>query len=242
MLTFRGISQFFLLPSVFLFVFLVASLLFYLLKKKKLFRFFFFLGILSYYLFSISPVSDFILFSLENEYTPLSLEEMKKADKIVLLLGGRESDVLRGSEVLRISHSMDNKLEIIISGTNPVNPKSEEALAVRNFFISRGIPAENITIEGKSKNTWENVRNVKEIVKEEEFFLVTSAYHMNRALKEFKRVNLDPIPAPADFKRKGQYNIFDIFPDPQNLKKSDLGIREHFGKIYYKFLSIREPL
>ena len=236
MTIFKSILQLFLLPSFLVIVFFFFSFFFSFFKKKKLVKFFIFLGFIFYYLFSLSFVADFILYPLEKEYSYLKEEDMGKANQIVLLLGGRESDILRGSEVLRISHAKNHQNTIIISGTDPLNPKSEEAFAVRNFFISRGIPAENIVIEGKSKNTWENVRNVKEILKEESFFLVTSAYHMNRAIKEFKRVDLSPLPAPTDFKRKGEYNIFNIFPAPQNLKKSDLAIKEHFGKIYYKIL------
>ncbi|MDD3072433.1 MAG: YdcF family protein [Candidatus Pacebacteria bacterium] len=226
----------FLLPSVLAALFFLFGAFFLFLKKKKTGRAFIILSFLFYYAFSVSPVSDFLLNPLEKEYSFLKEEEMDKANKVVLLLGGRESDILRGSEVLRISHTLNHRAGIIISGTDPLNPKSEEAFAVRNFFISRGVPSEKITIEGSSKNTWENVRNVKEIINDEPFFLVTSAYHMNRAVKEFQRVGLSPIPSPTDFKRKGEYNMFDIFPSPENLKKSDLATKEHLGEVYYKIL------
>jgi uncharacterized SAM-binding protein YcdF (DUF218 family) len=226
----------FLLPSVLAMVFIVFGFVLFFFKKKKIGKILIIAGALFYYIFSITIVSDFLLFPLEKEYALLKEQEMNMTDKVVLLLGGKEADVLRGSEVLRISHSTNHRVKIIISGTDPLNPKSEEASAVRGFFISRGVPAENITIEGKSKNTRENTRNVKEIVEDKPFFLVTSAYHMNRSMKEFERLEANPIPAPTDFKRKGQYDFFDFFPDPQNLKKSDLAIREHFGRIYYKIL------
>ncbi len=232
----KNILQLFLLPSFFSVALFLLGFFFFVVKKKKIGKILFLSGFIFYYSFSLSFLSDFLLYSLEKNYSPLSREEMKGATKVVLLLGGRESDVLRGSEVLRISHTLNHKVKIIISGTDPLNPKSEEAFAVRSFFINRGIPAENIIIEGSSKNTWENVRNVKEIINDQSFFLVTSAYHMNRAIKEFQRVESNPIPAPTDFKRKGEYNIYDIFPFSENLKKSDLAAKEHFGAIYYKIL------
>ncbi len=233
--------QLFLLPSVLIAVFFLLGAFFLFLKKKGIGRFLIILGFLFYYLFSSSLISDFILLPLEKDYSPLKEEDMGEANKLVLLLGGRESDILRGSEVLRISHITGNDIDVIVSGTDPLNPKSEEASAVRNFFISRGLPAENIIIEGNSRNTWENARNVKEVVGEESFFLVTSAYHMKRAFKEFEKIGANPIPAPTDFKRKGEYNLFDFFPAPQNLKKSDLATREHFGMIYYNILSLTKP-
>ena len=128
-------------------------------------------------------------------------------------------------------------MKIIISGTDPLLPTSEEALGVKRFFVSRGLEEENIIIEGQSRNTWENIRNVKEIVEEEPFFLVTSAYHMERAKREFEKVEANPIPAPTDFKIKTErYTALDFFPDARNLRNSDLAIHEYLGILWYNFV------
>jgi len=222
---FFKIIQIVLYPSIFFLIFIILGLF---LKKKKLVI----LGLALYYLFSITLVTDLILNPLEGSYS--FLEEFNQAEKIVMLLGGRESNVLRSSEVLRISHLTNHQKTIIISGTDPLNPESEEALGVRNFFISRGIPEENIIIEGQSRNTWENTRNVKEIVKDQPFFLVTSAFHMRRAKGEFKKLGTNVIAAPTNFKRKGEYNLLDFLPSSANLRNSDLAIKEYFGILYYK--------
>ncbi len=175
-----------------------------------------------------------MLSPLESKYSPLGIEDMEKADKMVLLLGGREANILRGSEVLRISHLKNQEVKIIISGTDPLLPTSEEALGVKRFFASRGLEEKNIIIEGRSRNTWENIRNVKEIIGENPFFLVTSAYHMERAIREFEKVGANPIPAPTDFKIKTEkYNVLDFLPDSQNLRKSDLAIHEYLGILWY---------
>jgi len=78
-------------------------------------------------LFSITPVVDFILQPLEKQYQPIQKGQLKKADIAVLLLGGRESDVLRASEVLRIFNS---NFQIIISGGDPLNPQTNEGKKV----------------------------------------------------------------------------------------------------------------
>ena len=236
-MTFLKIIQQLILPSVFI-PLLVALGLILLFRKKnfKTGRILILIGLLLYYLFSITPVVDFLLSPLEREYQSIKIDEIRKADKIVLLLGGRESDVLRASEVLRIIYLTNHEAKVIISGTDPFNPRSEEATAVRSFFTARGIPAENIIIEGRSKNTWENVRNIKEIVGESPFFLATSAYHMKRSIKEFEKVGANPIPAPMDFKRRGEYGPLSYFPSARNLRNADLAVHEYFGIIFYEFL------
>ncbi|MDP1538639.1 MAG: YdcF family protein [bacterium] len=233
---FFKILQQLLLPSVFVLVLILIGLVLWLMsKKKKLGKILMIAGLLLYYLFSTTIVSNFLLSPLESKYSPLGIEDMEGVDKVVLLLGGREADVLRGSEVLRISHLRDHEVKIIISGTDPLLSTSEEALAVKRFFINRGLEEENIIIEGRSRNTWENIRNVQEIVQGKPFFLVTSAYHMERAIKEFEKVEANPIPAPTDFKIKTEkYNVLDFLPDSQNLRKSDLALYEYFGILWYR--------
>ena len=236
MVFFKFIQQL-ILPSAFIpLIILFGVLLTFRQKNFKTGRSIILAGLGLYYLFSITPSVDLLLAPLEKEYTKVKIEEMQDADKIVLLLGGRESDVLRASEVLRIAHLTDQRAKVIISGTDPTNPGSEEAAAVRMFFTARGIPAENILIEGASRNTRENVRNVTEMIGEEPFFLVTSAYHMKRSMREFERVGANPIPAPMDFRIRGEYNIFSYFPNARNLRNSDLAIHEYFGILFYNFL------
>jgi len=98
---FFKILQWFLTPSGFIFILLAAGLILAS-KKKKTGKMFLVLGVIFYYFFSITPAADLILAPLENQYQTIGENELDKTDTIVLLLGGRESDVLRASEVLRI--------------------------------------------------------------------------------------------------------------------------------------------
>jgi len=92
---------------------------------------------------------------LENKYQPVKIEDLNKTNTIVLLLGGKESDVLRASEALRLynlkSEINQLKPKIIVSGGDPLNSQNKEAEEVKNYLIERGISAENIILEDKSK-------------------------------------------------------------------------------------------
>jgi len=209
-----------------------------LLKSKKIGKIFLVSGIAFYYLFSITPVADLALLPLESQYIQIEENELGKTDKIVLLLGGREGDVLRASEVLRLYNlqltTYNLQSVIVISGIDPLNPQKKEAEDVKEFLTERGIPAENIVLEDKSRNTAESAKNIKELLGKEPLFLVTSAYHLPRSVETFEKAGLNPVPAPADFKVEGQYNILDFFPDAKNLRNSDLAFHEYFGIIYYR--------
>jgi len=232
MMLFLKILEMFLLPSVFVLVLILIGIILIFRKKRgKLGKILIILGILLYYLFSITPVADLIISPLEKQYQPVQKEELNKADKIVLLLGGKESDVLRASEVLRLYNLQS---AIIISGRDPLSPKIEEAKEVKEFLVERGIPAENIILEDKSRNTKESAKNVKEMVSGEPFFLVTFAYHMPRSMESFQKMGANPIAAPADFKIKESYDILDFFPNAENLRNSDIALHEYFGILWYR--------
>ena len=145
------ILQEFLLPSVFVFLLILAGLILLLKRKQKSGKILIILGVFLYCLFSISPISDLILFPLEKQYQPIQQNELDKANKLVLLLGGRESDVLRASEVLRLYNlqltTHNSQSAIIISGTDSLNPGEKEVEWVRKYLIERGVAEENIILE-----------------------------------------------------------------------------------------------
>lgn len=222
--------QYLAIPSFFIFIiFFLGFLLFFLKKKKGIFVIL--IAFLLLYSFSITPVADFFLYPLEKDYSFITAESLDQANKIVLLLGGREADVLRGYEVVRLSHKLNHQAKVIISGTD-----NEEAVGLLDSFINRGIDKDNLIIEGRSRNTFENVQNIMEITEGESFFLVTSAYHMNRSLKEFKKMGCEPIPAATDFRlRGGKYTFFDYLPNARNLRNIDLAFHEYAGQLLYLF-------
>lgn len=235
------ILEMFLLPSVFLLVLILAGLI--LIKtgvkiKKKKYKIgwlLLFSGIIFYYLFSITPIADLILLPLERQHQPILENELGKADKIVLLLGGDEANVLRASEVLRLYEQGQSLLSIIISGRDPVNPEKKEGEGVKEYLIERGVLPEKIILENESKNTFEHAKNIEKMVEQEPFFLVTSAFHLPRAMETFKKKETLPIPAPTDFKiERARYDIFDFFPNPKNLRNSNLGLREYIAILYYR--------
>ena len=242
------ILEMFLLPSVFLLILILIGLILVnpvrgfktskgLKKKKdKIGWFLLFLGITFYYLFSITPIADLILLPLERQEQPILEDELAKADKIVLLLGGRETNVLRASEILRLYFLKQGNVQIIISGRDPIDDEKKEAEEVKRYLTERGILSENIILENKSRNTFESAKNIKKLVDKEPFFLVTSAYHLPRAIETFKQRGISPIPAPADFRIKGTDDVFDFFPCPKNLRNSNLGLREYFAILYYRLI------
>ncbi|MGM0439275.1 MAG: YdcF family protein [Patescibacteria group bacterium] len=224
-----------LVPGSLSFILVIVGVVFMFLKKKKKGRYMIVAGLFIYYIFSITPGADFVIGNLEENFSTLEVDQIDQAEVIVVLSGGAKSDVLRSSEVLRISNLKDHSPTLIISGTEAIDQDRNSFSAVEAFFINRGIPDKNIYVEDQSNNTRENAKQVVEEVGEEPFFLVTSAYHMKRAVMEFEKLGANPIPAPTDFrKRRETYYFSDYIPSSENLRKSDLALHEHLGILYYR--------
>lgn len=220
------------IPSSFIFFLIALGILLFILNKTKLAKRLACVGLCFYYLLSITPISDGLIYYLEKDYSPPSLKEIEKADQIVVLSGGKNADVLRRVEALRLSHLTNHSLDIIIAGTEELNPKKQIS-EVEKFFVSRGVPKENIIIEDQSRSTRENIENIKKEVANKEFLMVTSGYHMKRAMKEAQRQDVQASPAPADVKFQGEYSWKDFLPNSQNLRKSDLAVYEYLALTYY---------
>ena len=103
-----------------------------------------------------------------------------------------------------------------------------------------GVPKKNIITE-YSKNTWKSGTDLQNILRGEQFILVTSATHLPRSMRSFVREGLKPIPAPADylygyhpkyrfpFPRPVSYYI----PTTDSLMRSSAALYEYLGTLWY---------
>jgi uncharacterized SAM-binding protein YcdF (DUF218 family) len=93
--------------------------------------------------------------------------------------------------------------KIIVSGggflSENSGPATTEAEAMRRFLVDLGVPDSAIVDEGESMNTIENIRNVRKLVQDRPVALVTSGYHMPRALRIARAAKLNVAAFPVDF-------------------------------------------
>lgn len=151
----------------------------------------------------------------------------------------------------RITHAlqlyqMGKIKKILISGgqgLNPVNPQSEAELLQR-FLIMTGMPEEDIWIEDQSKNTAQNAQFTKDFLEKkgidanQEFILITSAFHMYRAKGCFDKVGLKTETFPTDYySHDVKYDIPSlIFPDSNSIQYWTKLFKEWLGIVVYKLV------
>jgi uncharacterized SAM-binding protein YcdF (DUF218 family) len=132
--------------------------------------------------------------------------------------------------------------KIIVSGGTGKLSQDEppEAPFLRQEFIFNGVHDSDIIIENRSRNTSENAIFSKRISDslrlKSPFVLITSALHMKRSVSVFKKVGLDCVPFPCDYKVTPQkFSLSDtVIPNVALLSLwSDL-LKEMVGLCVYK--------
>lgn len=106
----------------------------------------------------------------------------------------------------------------------------------REFFENINIASNRVRFDDKSYNTHTNALESKKLIKQNEagkWLLVTSAFHMPRAVGAFRQAGINIQPYPVDFKTTMRYDDFFRWNFAENLFRFDLAIHEYVGLIAY---------
>jgi uncharacterized SAM-binding protein YcdF (DUF218 family) len=93
---------------------------------------------------------------------------------------------------------------LIISGGTPYKRTDilDESPSMKKIALEWGVPENRIILDTDSLNTRENAVFCKRIIEAkglQDFYLVTSALHMRRAMAAFVKEGMKPTPYPVDF-------------------------------------------
>ncbi|HAG51118.1 MAG: hypothetical protein A2X87_05295 [Deltaproteobacteria bacterium GWC2_42_51] len=212
------------------------------------------MSLLMLYLLSIRIVSDRLIGFLESSFHPLQKTYVNFAlgekPTIIVVLGGGTINLsylnmqpaLSRTSMSRLIHGITlyrqiNGAVLVASGGSgdPELPNVSEADAMKRVAVSLGVPDKDILVEGNSRNTIDSVRTLKNIAKDARVILVTSAAHMKRAVGMFKKIGVEVIPAPTDYKsEQKKINLYSFIPHIKYFDDSTNAIYEYLGIIWYK--------
>lgn len=233
------------LPPSSLAVGVVLCLILLLFRLKRLAVAVLALALAEMLILAFPPVGDAMLRSLENEARAARRATPRCCYDDIVVLGGsilpavlpeRETSLVTlGAERIWAAARLYRAgvaPRIIVSGGSYLEQQGHEvpleAEAMRNFLVALGVPADAIVQEGRSLNTIENMREVHALVGAAHVALVTSAYHMPRALRIAQREGLDAAAFPTDFRSLGEVAPFweQWLPTADGLSRSLLAVRE----------------
>lgn len=129
------------------------------------------------------------------------------------------------------------RLPIILSGgiVNVPAGTPPEADIEKQYLLRRGFSPDAIFVEAESTTTWENAVNVVAELRPKEVILVTSAYHMPRAVFSFVAQGAKVVPAPTDYRAdRPVYGGTALLPSALQMGNAVLALHEYFGLATYR--------
>jgi uncharacterized SAM-binding protein YcdF (DUF218 family) len=234
-------------PLFIVFVLLLISLVvFFLNCKKKSDSLMLVLCIILLYGSSIAPVSNYLCFYLEKDYIKSVKDSGKNIDAIVILGSGTKEikslkETFSGDAgYLRVLHAVEvyNKIHpgyFVCAGKG--YGEVSEAQTLAKLAEALGVPREKIKMESNSRNTGENASEVNKIFgsRKINIGLVTSAFHMKRSEREFKKYfdRVTPLPAHYLYSSPTGNMIVRYMPQSGELHKTSIALREIIAQLWY---------
>lgn len=199
----------------------------------------------------LSPLGGALILPLEERFSRPMLTASDHIDGIIVLGGGEDPRVgdLRGvlsvneagermAETVALARKYPNAKVVFTGGSAELlSTKPPEAEAARKYFGELGLAPERLTIEAQSRNTFENAAFTRKILKPndgERWLLVTSAYHMPRAIGCFRKAGFKVEAFPVDYRTAGLSEIYEPFSSiPEGLRRMDFVFKEYVGLVTY---------
>lgn len=211
--------------------------------------------------FGFSPIGKWLAKPLEDRFSESAPVAATLITHIVLLGGFELADLAKWRGQLAVNSAGERLLSIPVLARRFPDAKivftggfgdllGERLNAideVRSYLVGAGVAADRIVLEGRSRTTWENALFTRDLPEVRDgacpcgFLLVTSAWHMPRAIGAFRQAGFGEdgrqlYAWPVDYRTGGGRSNWAPFGWlHEGLSLSDLAVKEWIGLLAYWF-------
>jgi uncharacterized SAM-binding protein YcdF (DUF218 family) len=208
-------------------------------------------GVAALLIGGLSPLGDLLIRPLEGRF-PRAEIDGAAITGIIVLGGAEDSRVAEGIEIAPLNEAAERYTEavalarrlpqarVVFTGGSGrlITTGPQEADVAGRLFAALGVPKERLTLEAKSRDTYENALFTARLVNPkpgERWLLVTSAWHMPRAMGTFRQAGFAVEPWPVDYRAPSGLAALRLQSSiPEGLRRIDFVVREYVGlAIYY---------
>jgi uncharacterized SAM-binding protein YcdF (DUF218 family) len=198
----------------------------------------------------LSPLGNMLILPLEERF-PAWDPANGTPDGIIVLGGSIAPDVSAARSEVALNEAAERltavaelarrypRARIVFSGGTGalIFDEGAEADFALRVFESFGIPRGRVLLEDRSRNTLENAILSRDLARPqpgERWLLVTSAYHMPRAIGIFRKAGFPVEPYPVDWRTTGIADALRPFGSvSEGLRRTDTAVREWAGLLAY---------
>lgn len=189
------------------------------------------------------PMPYLLLAGLEQTYPVYHLapQDTARVRWIVVLGGGASNDpalppngqlshmsLARLAEGIRLLQ-LHPHARLLLSGGSVLG-SATEAVVMQQTARLLGVDSTRIVLETRSRDTDDQAVNIRALTGADTLVLVTSAFHLPRAMGLFRKQGLHPLPAPTDHLiRQHTRDPREYYPGVDHLRRSTLVAHEYLG-------------
>ena len=241
--------------NIFIFITLFTIFL-YFINFRRLSLIIYLINFIFIALISFLPIGSYLTYIIEKEFHT----NTKFPDQVdgILILGGATNPLLfKEFDQISLNGSAERlvesvmiirkfeKAKVIFSGGSGIVNRSDlgHSQVAKLFYKKMGVDINKIFFEDKSRNTHENIIYSKKIAKpkkNENWLLITSAFHMKRALLIAEKNNWKFIPYAVDFKNIKEFKLTPNLNLLSNLNSFQSGLHEWLGLVSYYLMGRTE--
>ena len=213
------------------------------------------IGAILLLLAGLSPLGNALILPLEDRFPRANLDVPPPPTGFIVLGGAEDRLVASARHVPALNEAGDRMVEaamlahrfpeakIAFSGGDPgifyhANTEAEGAEAL---LTALGVPKDRLILESQARDTYENAVFLKEELTRQgdlgpgkRWLLITSAYHMPRAMGAFRKAGFDLEPWPVDYRTRGSDDLTRPFDKvSEGLRRVDVASREWVGLLAY---------
>jgi uncharacterized SAM-binding protein YcdF (DUF218 family) len=207
-----------------------------------------------------TPVTaDRLMWSLEDRFPYRSLADCPKSDAVFVFggmlgfRGHRDGGITwneaaeRFDEAVRLVKAGRTRLLVLSGGPERYPDGPDEGESLRDEAVERGVPEDEILVTPATMNTEAEAKDLCQLVTSKHWkqvLIVTSAYHMPRAMWLTRRCRAGRIPVPVAYQtpdpgsswayRRPEYYL----PQAEALRISERAVREYVGMMFYAALGL----
>jgi uncharacterized SAM-binding protein YcdF (DUF218 family) len=212
----------------------------------------------------LSPLGNALILPLEDRFPRANLDDPPPPAGVIILGGAEDRLVGSARNAPALNEAAERMVEAAILARRFPEAKlafsggdagilyktGNEAEGAETLLTALGVAPDRLILEAKSRDTYENAAFLKEELTRlgelgpgKRWLLITSAYHMPRAMGAFRAAGFEVEPWPVDYRTRGKADLTRPFDKvSEGLRRVDVASREWAGLLAYWLTGRSETL